>query len=77
MRIALMVLLAVVLLETAALVLLGVRLARKKRETGVLLPVDVLPLRFATKDDGWDVVDDVIQYEDDQRAEFYRWEAGL
>ena len=74
MRIALFVLLAVAVIEAAALAAVILLLVRQKREARELLPVDVLPIFFAEQrqTDGWDVIDDVIQFDDDQRAAYYR-----
>ena len=69
------ILLAISLVELAALVLVCKAFARVKREGRALDPVDVLPItpHPRQKDDGgWVVIDDPIQYDDDERAEFYR-----
>lgn len=79
MRIYVFVLLAIAVIEAAALFIVIRLLLRTRKETGVILPVDILPvaMRSGRREDSdeWEIVDDVIQYEDDRRAEYYRQEA--
>ena len=79
MRIYVFVLLAIAVIEAAALFIVIRMLVRTRKETGVILPVDILPavMRSGRREgsDEWEIVDDVIQYEDDLRAEYYRQEA--
>ena len=67
-----------VLIEGAAIAILAAALIKAKRAARALDPVDVLPM-FHIKAEvrqpqgkDWEVVEDVIQYEDDIRAEKYR-----
>ena len=79
MQVYVFVLLAIAVIEAAALLIVIRLLLRTRKETGVILPVDILPVakRRGRREDSdeWEIVDDVIQYEDDQRAEYYRQEA--
>ena len=67
-----------VLIEAAVIAVLAAALGKAKRAARALDPVDVLPMfhikaevRQPTEKD-WEVIEDVIQYDDDRRAEKYR-----
>ena len=75
MNIITWILLGIVVLETAVLVVAVRALVKSRWEGRALDPVDIPPFsvrRKKAEDNEWEIVDDVIQYEDDRRAEFYR-----
>lgn len=67
------ILLALNLLEAAALGFAIWLLTRSRREARAITPVNIPPFAMPRKDAvDWVVIDDMIQYEDDRRAEYYR-----